>query len=172
MYGEECATSIHKEGKTLAAKTKTIKAGVLLKSSAVGLVLLFCSGFSESAHAGGYKHYKHYGHGYHHGHYRHRRHKHSNKGAYLAGGLIIGSLLTHAYHRNNDRYYNDRYYNDRYEVRERRAYREPVVVRREVVRAEPVRTLFRDRNGNCYERHYNRGGDEVLSELPPEACYW
>lgn len=101
-----------------------------------------------------------YRHGYRHNryarHYRHRRHH--DRGLYLAGGLILGSVITHALHERH----------------------EPVVHRRVRTRVSGAvmddaaisRRLFRDRDGNCFERTYTRAGDEVLSELDPSACAW
>ncbi|MEM7077278.1 MAG: hypothetical protein AAF513_01505 [Pseudomonadota bacterium] len=132
--------------------------------------------FSIDAHAGG-RHYSGYGHhyGYHdygyrsyrQRHYRHRnyghRHyyrdrHHSRRAAYLAGGLILGGLLTHSYHRAH----------------------EPVVVRESrVIRSgggrydtRVSRRLFRDRDGNCFERTTNRNGEELLAELDRAECAW
>ena len=120
-------------------------------------ILFMTAGFSYDAEARGHgqRYYgdHHRSHGYRYGHRSH--HGHSSRGAYLAGGLVLGSLLSHAYHRRHDPYV----------VRETR------VVRRST--ETPVaRRLFKDRNGNCYERNYNQAGDEVLVELDPNECAW
>lgn len=136
--------------------------GKILLGSAI---VFFSAGFSFDAEARGHGHHyygdHHRGHGYRHGYnygYRrgHRRHHgHHDRGAYLAGGLVLGSLLTHAYHRSHEPYV----------VRESR------VVRRTV--ETPVsRRLFKDRYGDCFERNYNSAGDEVLVELNPSECAW
>jgi hypothetical protein len=113
------------------------------------------------AKAAGYHGYK-YGHHYRHGHrgYHHRRHHrrhrghHSNEAAYLAGGLILGSILTHAYHEPR-------------RVVRRTVVHDPVVIRR-----TEGRRLFRDRDGNCFERTRSRSGDELLIELDRSECAW
>lgn len=115
------------------------------------------------AYAGGRGHQDHgyYGdHGYHHGyrrdrgHYRQRRH-HNREGAYLLGGLVIGTVIGQAltprpsydYPRETSRRYPDR---------------EPVVTRR----------LYRDLDGNCFERNIDGRGRETLLALPPYECEW
>ena len=70
--------------------------------------------------------------------------------------MILGSLISHSYHR----------------------YPETVVVQRTVVReptvvsSQPSRRLFRDRNGNCFERTRTKQGDELMVELDPMQCQW
>jgi len=101
------------------------------------------------------------------GYYRSHRGGHGDKGLYLAGGLILGSLITHAYHRS-------------YEpvtVRQP-VYREvvyessPVVTSTRVIREAPGRRLFRDRNGDCFERTTSVNGEELLVEIDRTACAW
>jgi hypothetical protein len=140
------------------------------KLALIGLIFASAAGFTAPAEARGYDsrgHHGYYGghrgyrhHGYRHHGYRHRSHS-SHRGAYLAGGLIIGSLLTHAYHRNNQPYVNEGF------VRETRVVSEPRIVSRST-----GRRLFRDRNGDCFERTTTRNGDELLLELDPNECAW
>jgi len=131
----------------------------IVKATAIALVLASTAGFSSQAQAGGY-----YGHHYRHGghHYRHGHH-HSDGGAYLAGGLILGSLITHAVYNNRAYRYDEPY------VVERRVVRRPATVPTD---RSVSRRLFRDRNGNCFERVYTPAGDEVMQELDPQQCAW
>lgn len=107
-------------------------------------------------HGNGGHHYggRHYG-GRHHGGHHYRGH-YNYQGAYFAGGLILGSLIARSHHR----------------------YQEPVVVQRTVVgdpvvvTRKPGRRLFRDRNGNCFERTRSSQGDELMLELDPAECAW
>jgi hypothetical protein len=122
--------------------------------------------------AGGHK-YKHAGwHGHHKQHhfYRHRGHN-SHNGAYLVGGLILGSIIANNYHSHQS-----------YRVVHHSTYREPVS-RGQVVYSTRViephhetavtgRNLFRDLQGNCFEIHRSDEGDELKEQLPEEACYW
>ena len=142
----------------------------MLKKSVISIAILassvmLASTYSPYAQAG-YKHnYRHGGYyDYHHYRpyrrgYRHHRHR-SNRGAYLVGGIALGALISHAYHAPRYRHH------DGYVVREVR--REPAVVRRE---GRITRSLFRDRDGNCYERRRDNG-DELLIELPASECAW
>jgi hypothetical protein len=134
--------------------------GKILLGSAI---IFMAAGFSFDAEARGHG-YRYYGghnggHGYGHG-YRHGSGHHgSHDGAYLVGGLVLGSLISHAYHRRQDPYV----------VRETR------VVHRTSERTSerPVgRRLYKDRNGDCFERNYNAAGDEILVELDPNECAW
>lgn len=125
----------------------------LSRSVVVAGMLFLVVGMSVPAQAGGY------GHHYRGGHYY--RHHHSHNGAYLAGGLILGSLITHAYmsQPRPEPYYGDR---------------TVVVQAPAVVQSAPIagRHLLRDRYGNCYEKNYNDRGDEILVELDPVECEW
>ena len=149
-----------------------------MKTFALAVLTLCMASAAVPAQAGN----GHRGHGYDHrgwghgGHYYrggggHRSH-HNHNGAYLVGGLILGSVLTSAYHRANDRDYYEPY------PVTRTVYRTVPsrVVSHEVIREVNVppagRTLFRDRHGNCFERNYNDDGDEVLYELDPSDCDW
>jgi len=132
------------------------------RSIAIAGMLFLALAASVPAQAGGYRgHY--YGHGYGHGgyYYRgHHGHHGGDDGAYLVGGLILGSLITHAVMSRPAPYYEER----------------AVVVQQApvVVQAAPQsgRHLLRDRNGNCFEKNYNNRGDEVLVELDPAECSW
>ena len=140
----------------------------------LGSAIIFMStGFSFDAEAGGHgKHYygdRHGGHGYRHGYshgYRsgHGHHRgHSDHGAYLVGGIILGSLISHAYQRRHEPYF----------MRETTT---EVTRQSRVVRGTaetPVaRRLFKDRYGDCFERSYDSAGNEVLVELDPNECAW
>ena len=92
----------------------------------------------------------------HHHHHHHHYHKHkskggSNEGAYLLGGIVIGSVLTHA-------------------LQPPRSYYAPAPT---VVHHAPPygRRLFRDAYGNCFERRGD-GHGEVLIPLPNWECAW
>lgn len=141
-----------------------------IKIALVAVAAISAAALSSPAEARGYHHYdRHYGyHGYHRKYhrgydrgYRHgyrRGYRRNNDAAYLAGGLVLGSLLTHAYHSHRDHYARDAHV-----VRER-----PVVRRSESV----SRRLFRDRFGNCFERGTARDGSELLIELDESQCRW
>ena len=129
------------------------------KIIAIVTAIFLTAAFSLPAQAGGYNghHYRHGGH-----HYRHGGHHSSDAGAYLAGGLILGSLIGHAYSRHNRPYYEP-YYG-----------RTVVVDAPVVTRSSPriSRRLLRDRDGNCFEKNYNDRGDEIMVELDPSECAW
>ena len=145
----------------------------LLSTAVLISTVLFAGTYSSNAQAGYKHHYRHAGYyDYHHyrpyrrGHRypRHYRHK-SNRGAYLVGGIALGAILSHAYHA--PRYRGGvATHHDGYVVREVR--RPPVIVREE---SRITRSLFRDRDGNCFERR-REGGDELLIELPASECAW
>lgn len=137
-----------------------------IKSALLAGAMLLAAMASSPAEARGYHHDRHYygGNGYHRGYHRGYRHgyrrsrRHNNDAAYLAGGLVLGSLLTHAYHSHHDNY-----------ARDVRVIRES----RSVRRSDNVsRRLFRDRYGNCFERTYSPDGDEILLELDAQQCQW
>ena len=125
---------------------------------------LFALSSAPDANAGGRHHGGYYGGGYkhgyygprrHHRHYRHRHHRsHYYPGAYFIGGLALGAIINHAYTRSYD----------------------PVVGREtRVIDRSPsrvTRSLYRDRDGRCFERTRTRDGDELLSELDPDQCAW
>ncbi|MEM7096682.1 MAG: hypothetical protein AAF541_00370 [Pseudomonadota bacterium] len=143
----------------------------LLSISIITGTTLLLSGYSSAAQAGYYKHGHGYygGKAYHYGHRRHRyrngyrRHRHSDRAAYLVGGLALGALISHAYHTPHRRYY--RGHNDVYAVRESSR---PTVIHRE---GRVTRSLFKDRDGNCFERK-SEDGQELLIELPDRECAW
>ncbi len=128
----------------------------------------------------GYSHHYRGGHGYHkyhhrrhHRHSRHHRYRRSNEAAYLAGGLVLGSLFTHAYYKHNPYHdsYRDAYYGSYYEKRHlshaQRTYR-----RHAQPKAEVTRRLFKDRNGNCFERLPGAEGEDILVPLDAASCNW
>lgn len=147
----------------------------LTACAAFSIALLF-AGFSQPAHAGGGYKYNYGSHHYnyhwdsrykynrykHHRRYHRHRNHHHNTGAYILGGLAIGAIISHALH---DREYRVTERRDRY-------YRNNRVVRRSVPADVPItRSLFKDRHGNCYERKID-GAEELLIELPADACDW
>lgn len=99
-------------------------------------------------------------------HRSHGRH-HGREAAYLVGGLVVGSLLTNAYHNSYER-----------RVVRQPVYREvvydssPIVRSTQVIRQNQGRRLFRDRNGDCFERSTSAHGEELLVELDRSACAW
>ncbi len=138
----------------------------LLCTAIAAVCGLGTAGISGNAHAGYGHHYKHhYNHRGHHGHrhYRYRHHRHSHRGAYLLGGIALGALISHAYHAP---YHRRHTHHDGYAVRE--VYRQPVVAEQP---GRIIRSLYRDRDGNCFERK-REGGDELLIELPAQECAW
>ena len=113
-------------------------------------------------HGYGWGGYDHYYDGYHsHRHHRHRYHRRSDRrAAYLAGGLLLGSLITHAAYAHKQRALEPRY--------EHRP-----LARGSASSSPPVsRRLLLDRDGNCFERQRGANGAEVLLELNPTECAW
>ena len=104
-----------------------------------------------SRHHGGY-YGGHHSYGHHNGH-------HGYSAGYFIGGLALGSLLTHAYHRP--------YYDAYPRYRTSTVYRETVPSR-----VVPGRRFYRDIDGNCFERLVGDTGDELLKELPAADCDW
>jgi hypothetical protein len=139
-------------------------AGSTAVVSALVLVLAMLPGPAEAKGKGkghhGYQHH-HYHRDYkprvrpqHHHHYHHHYHKskrRSNEGAYLLGGIVIGSVLTHV-------------------IQQPRSHYAPAPA---VVHHAPSygRRLFRDAHGNCFERRGD-GAGEVLIPLPSWECAW
>jgi hypothetical protein len=88
--------------------------------------------------------------------YPYPQHKNNNNHtewpAYLVGGLVLGALLTNAFPGSRPAQYADN------------------------VPSSPPglqgRRLFRDANGNCYERRTDSAGNELSTELPASACDW
>ncbi len=162
------------------------KALILLALPMLALALASPANAGGRHHGGGYwsggyyDHGRHgyrsgYRRGYRHGtrHYRHRRHR-GNDGAYLIGGLVVGSLITHAIHssrndgyRSRNRTYNDGYYERRRSTTYDRGYNN-----RTVEDSRVSRRLFKDAQGNCFERVQRSGGQEDLIELSPSECNW
>ena len=102
--------------------------------------------------------------GYHGGYYpyyqHHNNNNHSDWPAYVAGGLIVGALLTNAYNKSQANSYSNGYYSQQ-----------------SAPTAAPVgtvqgRRLLRDINGNCYERQTDNAGNEMRTELPASECNW
>lgn len=121
----------------------------------VPLLIVFGASPTEAGGRHGYYgHYSHHGYGHHGGH-------HGYDAGYLVGGLVLGSLLTHAYHRNTYDYYDYPRY--------RRSAAYPVYRETAVI---PGRRLYKDIDGNCFERVIDDGGNELLTELPAADCDW
>ena len=168
-----------------------------MKKIMIPLITIIClacsatalaSGYRYKGYSGGYGHGghgyghsygksygKHYGHSYrgYYGHRGYRRHgyghssHHSDEGAYLLGGLLIGAVLTDSYHRAQ--------YKRAYPPERQVIYRTRIVESRAEPTAEiaaPGRHLFRDIEGNCFEIRRNDAGDELRSALPAEECDW
>ncbi|NOX49013.1 MAG: hypothetical protein GXP16_00540 [Gammaproteobacteria bacterium] len=158
-----------------------VRAKIFTKLALVSSALLLTLGLSLPAHAGG-SYSGHYGghhggyYGGHHGGYYNRHYSHSyrdnyyygyrrhhrrydNTAAYIAGGLVLGSLLTHTFDRHPSTLYTTNEFNGRRTVvsdNNRRV----------------SRRLYKDRQGNCFEKTYTPAGDELLSELDPNQCAW
>ena len=140
---------IEKREMTMKRLLATCMAAVLIASSAAPLA----GGFARR------------GHGYPSGHHSYPRY-HSNRGAYLVGGILLGSVLTHAFSPRPS---------PEVVYIERRPYRSPRIVYEEpttVVRRPAGRRLVRDLNGNCYEQRFDRNGTELRTQLPATACDW
>ena len=93
----------------------------------------------------------------------------------IAGGLILGSILDHAF---RPRHHDHEYYANRH-YRSPRRFQEPAyherVTRREFRRSRPLPQqthLHRDRHGNCFEVSYAVDGTERRAELPRSQCAW
>jgi hypothetical protein len=149
----------------------------LNKITIFAAIVLMLLGTSQSAFADNGRHYRggHEGKAHHNRHanrhggrrydqrynrhnrhaYRHDRHRNNDRGAYLMGGIVLGSILTDLFHRQDDRQVT------------RRVISEPVVV-------DPAysRRLIRDRSGNCFEKSYDRDGNEEVFEVSPAECAW
>ncbi len=113
-----------------------------------------------------------------------RRDRSDNRGAYLIGGLVVGSLITHAItnnrnDRNHDRHY-DRHYDSRQDRHTSRTYDRSKSYTtystggsaRDAGEAPVSRRLFRDAQGNCFERQTGPDNQELLIDLPAEECSW
>lgn len=98
----------------------------------------------------------------------HRRNR-NNEGLYLLGGVLVGSLVTHAIHESRRSWqpvYRETVYESGPVIRSTR------VIRSDVTRGAEGRRLFRDRNGDCFERTTSAYGEEVLVEIDRESCAW
>ncbi|MEJ2445122.1 MAG: hypothetical protein P8Y42_16995 [Exilibacterium sp.] len=108
-------------------------------------------------------------------HYRRHRRHHNHDGAYLLGGILIGSLLTHS--------------NDRYSYRERHYYYPGRTVYRNTAVDGPVidpestasgtqagveevveHILLQDRDGNCFVVTEKDDGTELRRQIDSGAC--
>lgn len=87
---------------------------------------------------------------HHHHYYPQRKKRRDNSAAYLLGGIVVGSVLTHALVQPRASY-----------TPAPSGYAAPRVARR----------LLRDSYGDCFERRSERGG-EVLIPLPDWECNW
>ncbi len=101
---------------------------------------------------GGHGYYAGHGHRYY-GHRHYRGHHDNDEWAYLLGGLVLGGLVTHAYHRQQ-----------------------------EAVQAVPAQgyyavpnsgqRLVRDAYGNCYTSTFDAAGTEYRTPADPALCNW
>ncbi|MBM4206009.1 MAG: hypothetical protein FJ194_17985 [Gammaproteobacteria bacterium] len=105
--------------------------------------------------------------GRHHYDRRHRQNR-NKEGLYLLGGVLVGALVTHAIHENRPEprisrqpVYRERVYDSG-----------PVVRSSRIVRGAEGHRLFRDRNGDCFERTISSRGEEVLVEVDHRECAW
>ncbi len=94
--------------------------------------------------------YPYYGYPY----YQHHNNNNNNdSAAYLVGGLLVGSLLTNAYHNAQTTVYT-----------------QPAVPTNQGTGAAQGRHLLRDLSGNCYEVTIDGAGNELRTQLPPAQC--
>ncbi len=110
------------------------------------------------------------------GGYRGHGHSSSNRGAYLAGGILLGSVLTRAFFPRPapEVIYIPRPAPEVIYI-ERRPLRSPRVIYEEsrtVVMPPAGRQLVRDLDGNCFERRFDRDGTELRSQIPATKCDW
>lgn len=163
-------------------------AGIVLIGAVASMIALPASagGHRDGYYGkhGGYSHHRGYNRGYHRGydrayhrgykrgyrhHGRHYRRHHDRNAAYLLGGIVLGSVITHAV--SAPRYHRPAYSHRDVVVVDRpttvRSYRTPVST------SAPIgRSLYRDIDGNCFERRSDADGNELLEELPAAACDW
>jgi hypothetical protein len=92
------------------------------------------------------------GHYYGPGYYK-RRHNGHNEAAYLVGGLLLGGLITHAYHESRAVYPAPRV---------ERVYPAPAAGQR----------LVRDARGNCFSSEFDGAGTEYRTPVDPALCNW
>ena len=161
----------------------------------IGLVLISATGISHAGHNKhwGYKSGAYYDRHYHKGylghngyrgagHFRAHRHHHRYRGyrrsnddvAWLLGGLVIGSVITNAYHHHSS-YHRDRSYGARYH-RDYPPEREVIYRTRTTTRSVnsvlPGRHFYRDLEGNCYQITTNSEGEELREARPAKECDW
>lgn len=105
-----------------------------------------------------------------------RRGRNDNRGAYLIGGLVVGSLITHAITSNrNDRHYDsqqDRHTSRTYDPNKSYSTYSTGGSASDAGEAPVSRRLFRDAQGNCFERQTGPDNQELLIDLPAEECRW
>jgi hypothetical protein len=99
--------------------------------------------------------YPYYGGYYGYPYYHHNNNNNSDWPAYLAGGLIVGALLTNVYNNSQPS-----------------AYSYPQSAPAAPIGSVQGRHLLRDLNGKCYERQTDANGNEMRTELPPSECNW
>ena len=94
------------------------------------------------------------------------RHHHDSfsTGSFL-GGLVLGSVLTYPRYSSAR---NDNYYYRRTAVRN--SPQVTVIRRSSPAVATSGRRLLRDLEGRCYEILRDKNGDEIRTELEPDAC--
>jgi len=106
--------------------------------------------------------------------YQHKNNNnHSDWPAYLAGGLIIGALVTHAYDQSHPStsYYSSASTSSYSSPPSTTSYSSPASTSYSGGSAQG-RRLLRDINGNCYERQTDSAGNEMRTELPASECNW
>ncbi len=130
---------------------------ILVSTSLILSTPLASAGNRHGGHGGHGGYYGHGGHGYYHGHHRHRRN--NDEVGYLIGGLLLGGLVTHAYHRSQQQ----RVYAAPVErVYAERAYAVPTAGQR----------LVRDSRGGCYTSEFDSSGTEYRTPVDPALCNW
>jgi hypothetical protein len=138
-----------------------------LIATAAALTLTFTAplswaggGHGRGHYYGGHGHY-YGGHGHYyrgHGHYYHRHGHHNGDDDevwYLVGGLLLGGVLTHAYHTS-----------------QARAYAPAAPAYAGYAAPTPSRRLVRDAAGNCYESYFDASGAEIRVPVSPQQCAW
>jgi hypothetical protein len=127
------------------------------------------SGYNNRGYNRGYN--RHHNRRYQRGYrgYRHSSHRRSDHhGAYLIGGLVVGSLITHAIINNQSDYRQERHTSQAYD--RNKSYSTYSTGRNS--EAPVSRRLFRDAQGNCFERQTGPDNQELLIDLPAEECRW
>ena len=157
------------------------------------------SRYYGSSYGSNYGSYNNSRYGYNSNYNRYGSHRYSNAGAYIAGGLLLGSWIS-SYNRGYgssynryDPYYSGSYSYDRYNSYEPyysssyprtnvQYYRstpvEPTIVYREkivsdgVAREDHEPHLLKDMEGDCFEVSYSSSGQELRLQVPQEQCQW